>query len=270
MTPDVISEVRVWNDVKRIDITNTLRKTLTHEKEAAYFAFPFAADKPTFRYEEPIAVVNPATDMLPGACLEWFTVQHFVEVSSSDVAIAYATPDAPLVCLQDINRGKWPTKLAITNGHLYAYVINNYWYTNYVSGQGGELVFRFSITSRPKASDVASARFGWAVSNPLIAVPAEANPNGPLRDKAASFVEVAEPNVLLIAAKQAEARDALVLRLWELTGKPTTAHVRLPLIRATKATLCNLVEVPQKPLAIHDGTLTVPINARGLATVAVE
>ena len=45
--------------------------------------------------------------MLPGACLDWFTVQHFVEVAGGNAAIAWATPDAPLVCFQDINRGKW-------------------------------------------------------------------------------------------------------------------------------------------------------------------
>ena len=54
-------------------------------------------------------------------------------------AITWATPDAPLCCFQDINRGKWQTKLDFTNGHLYAYVMNNYWFTNYLAGQGGEL-----------------------------------------------------------------------------------------------------------------------------------
>ena len=57
MTPTIVSVVTVWNDVKRIDIENRLTKTQTYDKEAVYFAFPFAATKPTFRYEIPAGVV---------------------------------------------------------------------------------------------------------------------------------------------------------------------------------------------------------------------
>ena len=270
MTPDVVAEVTVWNHARRIDITNTLRKTLTYAKEGVYLAFPFAAEKPTIRYEEPNAIVNPATDMLPGACLDWLAVQHFVEVEAADAAIAWATPDAPLVCLQDINRGKWQTELPITNGHLYAYAANSYWNTNYRAGWGGTLRVRFAIASRRKADVAASARFGWGVSNPLIAVVAEAGEGATLSRAAGSFVEVAEPNVLLVAAKRAEASDALVLRLWELAGRATTAHVRLPQIKARKATLCTLVETPQQPLELRGDTLLVPLRGHGLATVMVE
>jgi alpha-mannosidase len=270
MTPKIVTEVTVWNDVKRVDIVNRVTKTQTYKKEAVYFAFPFAAEKPTFRYEVPCGIVNANKDMLPGACLDWFTVQHFVEVEAPDVAIAWATPDAPLVCFQDINRGKWQTKLPFTNGHLYAYVMNNYWFTNYLAGQGGDFTFRFAITSRPKSDPVASAQFGWGVSNPLVAAPVEANPNGLLAAPSGSLIEIAEPNVLLIGAKKAEASDALVLRLWELTGQATTAHVRIPLLKPKKATACNLVEEPQGDLELKDGTIAVPIKASGLATVMIE
>jgi hypothetical protein len=118
--------------------------------------------------------------MLPGACHDWFTVQHFVEVEDGDAAVAWATPDAPLACFQDLNRGKWQTSLPWTNGHIYAYVMNNYWFTNYLAGQGGEFVFRFAITSGPKGDRVTPARFGADASNPLTAVVTDTNPAGKL------------------------------------------------------------------------------------------
>ncbi len=148
MTPKLTCEITVWEDVKRIDVVNRLTKTLTYEKEGVYFAFPFAASKPVLRYEEPAAIVRPDNDFLPGACLDWLTVQHFVELEADDAAICWSTPDAPLVCAHDINRGKWQTDYSAANGHLYAYVMNNYWYTNYLAGQGGDFTFRFAITSR--------------------------------------------------------------------------------------------------------------------------
>ena len=270
MTPRLVTEVTVWNHLRRVDIVNRLNKTQTYDKEAVYFAFPFAAAKPVFRYECPAGIVNANTDMLPGACLDWFTTQHFVEIESGDAAIAWATPDAPLVCFQDLNRGKWLRKLPLDTGHLYAYVMNNYWYTNYKPGQGGEHTFRFSITSRAKADNTASARFGWAASNPLFVRPASGNPGGPLSAPAGSLVEIAEPNVILIGAKQADAGKSLVLRLWELSGRPATAHVRLAQLSARKALVCNLVEEPQGSLEIKDNVIAVPLRGSGLATVLIE
>jgi hypothetical protein len=292
MARKITSEIFVWDHIKRIDIVNRLTKTETYDKEAVYFAFPFVGDKPTFRYEAPAAIVNANKDMLPGACLDWFTVQHFVEVAGRDATIAWATPDAPLVCLQDINRGKWLTKLPLTNGHLYAYVMNNYWHTNYLAGQGGDYQFRFAITSRPKTDNVASARFGWAVSNPLLGSRIEPNPQAPLSASPTSLVSVAEPNVIVVGAKQADRGRGLIVRLWELSGKATTAHVRLdPRISATKAEACNLVEDIEQPLKIHGGRIVatergngsravvvnrqinevaVPVRGNGLATIRIE
>jgi hypothetical protein len=149
--------VQVWEDAKRIDFRNSFHKEKTYAKEAVYFTFPFASQRPTFRYEESAAIINANKDMLPGACLDWFTVQHFVEVAGGDATIAWATPDAPLVCFQDINRGKWQKELPRNNGHIYAYVMNNYWFTNYLAGQGGDYSFRFSMTSRAKTDKTASA-----------------------------------------------------------------------------------------------------------------
>ncbi len=270
MAPKIITEVTVWNHLRRVDIVNRLTKTETYEKEAVYFAFPFAANQPTFRYECPAGIVNANTDMLPGACLDWFAVQHFVEIESGDVAIAWATPDAPLVCFQDINRGKWMRELPMRNGHLYAYVMNNYWHTNYKAGQGGEHVFRFSITSRAKSDNAASAQFGWAASNPFVAVPVDGPMRGRLPGDSASLISIDEPGVLLIGAKQADSGTGLVLRLWEVSGKPTTAHIHLNHLPVSTATACNLVEEPQGKLKVKDNTVAVPLRGSGLATVLIK
>jgi hypothetical protein len=269
-TPRLVSEVTVWNDLKRVDFANRLTKTLTYKKEGVYFAFPFAGQKPTFRYEVPAGVVCANTEMLPGACYDWFTVQHFVEVESAAGAVAWATPDAPLVCFQDINRGKWQSPIEFKNGHVFAYVMNNYWHTNYKAGQDGEFLFRFALTSRAKTDAAASAAFGAAVASPLVAAAVEGGPGGVLAPGAGSLAAVAEPNVRLVAAKRAETGAGLVLRLWEVGGRATTAHVRLPQMKPTKATACNLVEEPQGALEIEDGAISVPVRGRGLATVLVE
>ncbi len=271
MTPKIKTMVVVWDNLKRINISNSLTKKLTYDKEGVYFAFPWKAQQPTFRYEAPAAIVNANTDMLPGACLNWFTVQHFVEMEGHDATVAWATPDAPLVCFQDIFRGNWLEKLPMTTGHMYSYVMNNYWHTNYLAGQGGDFTFRYSITSRAKSDPVASAQFGWAASNPLQAVVVKTNPQGPLPAEPTSLVSLAEPNVIVIGTKLADKGTGLVLRLWEVSGQATTAHIKLaPQIPAMKAEACNLMEEPAQPLEVREQTVAIPIRARGLATVRIE
>ncbi len=270
MTPNLITEVTVWNDLARVDIVNRFTKKETNDKEAVYFAFPFSASQPTFRYQCPVGIVNANRDMLPGACLDWFSVQQFVEIESTDNAIVWASPDAPLVCFQDINRGRWLRELPMKTGHLYAYVMNNYWHTNYKARQGGTTEFRFSISSRSKASNTASSRFGWETSNPLIAVAQEGNAAGLLPADSSSLVEVLEPNVLLVGTRQSAKGKGLILRLWEVSGRAATAHVRLRHFPVRSATACNLVEEPQGSLQVKDQTVSVPLRGSGLATVLVE
>jgi hypothetical protein len=270
MAPQLVSEITVWNDLRRVDFVNRLTKTQTYKKEAVYFAFPFAAKSPVFRYQCPAGIVNVNTDMLPGACLDWFAVQHYVEIDAGDAAIVWATPDAPLVCLQDINRGKWLQSLPMRTGHMYSYAMNNYWHTNYKPGQGGDHEFRFSLASRTKHDNKVSAQFGWAASNPLLAWETDGNPSGSLPPDSASLVQIMDPNVLLIGSKKADAGEGLILRLWEISGRATTTNVRLNHLRAHKVTACNLAEEPQDNLPLKNGAFSVPVRGFGLATIRVD
>jgi alpha-mannosidase len=97
------------------------------------------------------------------------------------------------------------------------------------------------------------------------------NRNAELPREPTSLMSLAEPNVMVIGTKLSETGQALIVRLWEVEGKPTTAHLRLdPRIPARKATACNLVEAPGEPLEVRDGTVTIPLRGSGLATVRVE
>ena len=62
-----------------------------------------------------------------------------------------------------------------------------------------------------------------------------------------------------------------MVRLWELSGQATTAHLRLDKhLPAAKAVACNLMEEPGSPLEVQDGVIQVPIRGSGLATVRIN
>ena len=85
--------------------------------------------------------------MLPGANRQWFATQGGVWGNGSDSNIGWATVDAPLITLEDINRGLWPDSIKIRNGTVFSYVMNNYWYTDTPAQQGGRFTFRYALTS---------------------------------------------------------------------------------------------------------------------------
>ncbi len=79
--PRIDVEIRLFNGEKKIEIVNRLQKDPVNEKEAIYFAFPFAAPQPEFEYEGQNGTVNPARDELAGGCREWYLAGHWARVS---------------------------------------------------------------------------------------------------------------------------------------------------------------------------------------------
>lgn len=135
-TPEIDTEIRLYDHEKKIEFVENVHKKYVLKKEAVYFAFPFAMSHPQFTYEIQNGVVNPATDMYPGAGRDWFSVQHWVSVQQDGLSGTVMPLDASLLTLGDINRGAWPTQFGQRPGTVFSYAMNNYWHTNYRAGQG--------------------------------------------------------------------------------------------------------------------------------------
>ena len=276
-TPAVRSEYLLYDNIKRVDIVNTVEKQETRSKEAVYFAFPFAAQKPGLEYQIQNGWVRPNDDQMPGACREWFTPQDLVHVSDGDFSVAWATPDAPLVTLTDINRGKWLSYLPIRNGHVYSYAMNNYWFTNYRAEQGGTFVFRYSITSGRGLGREELAWFDADIRTPVIAYPflssfsaAISQADRPMPAAGGSFASLNAPNLQVVTLKEAETGEGWVLRFREIAGRAGQAELKLPRLRVKEAWLCNGVEEDQRKLAVTGNAVTVPYKPNQFMTVRLK
>ncbi|MDI6828311.1 MAG: glycoside hydrolase family 38 C-terminal domain-containing protein, partial [Armatimonadota bacterium] len=267
MTPEIITEIVLWDNIKRIDFNNTLRKKATYAKEAGYFAFPFAFENPNFFIEIPNGIIQPTEDMFPGACMQWYCTQDFVAVSEPGCTIVWTAIESPLITLCDINRDTFQSPLPIENGHLYAYVFNNYWFTNYKASQSGQLTFRFSLTSMREYDPAMASRFGRSVRNPLLV--AKTLGKGKSTVYTTSLLTVKPSNVIIQAVKPAEFSKGLIVRLREVAGRNTEATLQLP-AGIKKAWECNLVEDFGKSIPISAGVLKVKIRSHGIATVLIS
>lgn len=274
-TPEIVSEIRLFDHAKKIEFTEDVDKTKVLSKEAVYFAFPFAMNRPEFRYEVQNGVVDPAKDMYRGAGHEWFSAQHWVSVEQDGMAGTVMPLDASLVTLGDIFRGAWPQTFGERQGTVFSYVMNNYWNTNYAAGQGGHFRFRYVVTSAGATDAAALSRMGWEEATPLevdavVEQDKASDRLRPLMAASGSFVDCADPDLLLETWKPAEDGRGTVLRFLDLGGAARTVTVRLPLLHVEKVWETDAVERDKEalPLVGTDG-FTVAVRPHEIVTVRV-
>jgi alpha-mannosidase len=274
-TPRVETEIVLFDGQKKIEFINHVHKTKVYTKEGVYFAFPFALDSPQFLYETQNGFVDPAKDLLPGAGREWFSVQHWVALREEQVAAALVPIDAHLVTLGDIVRGTWPETFSKRKGWVFSYVMNNYWDTNWPAGQGGDVTFRYVLTSAQSLEPGALSRLGWEETSPLevdeiknqdkaVVVPR------PLDSGQSSFLQVDKPNVVLVTWKRAEDDKGTILRFLEVAGEPSTVRVTSPLLKFDAAWMCNAVEENQHPISASPQGFGFDIKPFQILTVRVQ
>ena len=273
-TPSIKTEIRLFDNEKKLELIEDVDKTEVLSKEAAYFAFPFDLKKPQFQYEIQNGVIDPSKDLYAGAGYEWFTAQHWVSVQQDGTSGTILPLDAPLVTLGDINHGLWPEKFGERPGTVFSYAMNNYWFTNYRASQGGHFTFHYLVTSAPSTDSVALSRMGWEEITPLEAnivtsqdkaainstptngegqsssIPANRNSSVSLDAKQQGFLEVDDPNVLLETMKPAEDGMGTILRFLDFGGTERSVTVRIPSLHLVHAWQTDAVERNQGAMSI--------------------
>lgn len=273
-TPEVVSEIEVFDREKKIEFREEVTRTGTTAKEAAYFAFPFAARSPRFRYEIQNGEVDPASNLYPGAGHEWYSVQHWVTVLDEAGAAGTVMPlDAPLVTLGDINRGLWPSEFNAKSSTVFSYIMNNYWFTNYRASQSGTFRFRYVVTSDRAYDPVELSRKGWEEASRLQVDQVRAQDVAGQRqfsaaDDQKSFIGVEDPAVLLETWKPAEDGNGTIMRLLDLGGTSRTVTVTTPLLGQNRAWLTDAVENGGSPLTMTGSSgFETPIHPHAIVTI---
>ena len=276
-TPKIATEIRLFDKEKKIEFIEDVSKKEVLAKEAVYFAFPFAMNRPQFQYEIQNGVVDPSKDMYPGAGHEWFNVQHWVSAQQDGISGTVMPLDASLVTLGDINRGAWPTTFGERPGTIFSYAMNNYWHTNYRAAQGGEFRFRYIVTSAAATDAAALSRKGWEEFTPLEEDEITSQDKAldlprPLDGNQSSFLQVNDPDVLLETWKPAEDGNGTILRLLELGGRNSRkVTITTPMLSLERVTETDAVERNQKTLSLKDSSsFVIEIHPHEILTIRIE
>jgi len=283
--PQITTEIILYDKIKRIDFANRILKDSTSLLEI-YFAFPFKIDNSIFHFEGSNSVIEPLRDQFPGSNSNYYAVQHWADVSDSQIGVTLSCVQSHLLEFG----GLWPCYVSqahhgvtppdfgrefvkqseLTKGYMYSFVLDSNFRTNFQPIQQGDILFCYSVTTHKEGWKEGRARdFGWAICNPLVPVRMEGKKQGTLGEKM-GLCQVDKPNVFLLTLKRAEDGDGIIARLIETESKETSATLTLPSLTIKKANLTNLVEENIAELPFTEHSITAPVKPFGITTLRLQ
>lgn len=226
-------EVRLYNDIKRIEFHYAAKRLPETDPSGLYVAFPFALDNGRLAFDVPGGVVYAGENQIPGSSASWNTVQNFASVRNGEAQILVSCDAIPLFMMGELLNDPYRQPREYTKPHLFSWVTNNYWTTNFRASQEGELNWNYALTSTSDTSNAEASAFGWGNRIPLYArvMPAARTANDRAWSK--SFLRtgcdhvlmtsctpsIAEPGSVMVNLRETDGRQA-TLTLLDANGQP--------------------------------------------------
>ena len=198
------------------------------DPESVFFAFPLAAESPSFIGDFNGIPCEPGSEQLPGSVKSWYPVQGWVGVDGSDHSIVLVPVDAPLVHLGGVNTGRIVDDVDQSSPVVMSWALNNHWFVNFKAAQDGRIRLRYSLTSMAGHLDIdAAMRFSAEARTPPLVL----RDRFPMVPASGSVMEVLEGEDVIVGSKVSEDGTGVVVRLLNSTRKARklTIDVRRPL-----------------------------------------
>lgn len=213
-------EIRLYQNVKKVEFKYMARKLIRTEPEALYVAFPFSLPDSRIVFET-IGGILTQGQQLPGSSSDWNVAQNFVSVRGKQGQIIIVSNEVPLWQFSDFNMGKFERYPKQGKTWLYSWVMNNYWFTNFRAYQEGAFSWSYQLTSSTDTTNTYATRYAWGERNtfPARTFPAGANE---LHDPVLETLQISGPaNAMLINTRPAfKGNGTVLLHFRELEGLP--------------------------------------------------
>ncbi len=230
----------------RVDFQNRLNKKKVREKESVHLAYPFRLPGAEVRLDVGWGLVNPFFEEIPGACLDFFSIQKAVSLSRPDLSLTWVSTDAPLVEIGSLTDERqvegWPRiwkKELQPSTTLISYALNNYWHTNYKADQEGEIELRYALFINQGFEPPLVKTHSLEVNQPVVIWP---EIQGGILEIEKPAFKIEPERVVVTRLKPAEDGRGLVFRIYNTSGQPEEVRLSGTLIENRKVYLSSLFE----------------------------
>ena len=252
-----------WSDLDRIDIEFSVdvnRLGTTDVIEEYNLAFPFILQQPTTMIENIGGFLNLEKDCMPGKSNTDFSIRRTVALSDQQTTVTWATLDSRVIALKKTDPDNRPV--------LYSNFINNFpqnWNRNQITE--GHLKTRFTLTAQNGQFDPGfTARFGWEVATPAIAMRAPLKRYEPQN----GYLAINRPEVILISMRSNYRKGELILNLLNVDPqKAVTVDVASDLFKGKNIFRSNILGQHLKPLDNREGTFSCKIGPNELLPIII-
>lgn len=220
--PGVQLEIRLYNDVKRVEFCYDFVRKPETDPSAIYVAMPWLLEGGELIFDVPGGTVRSGTDQIPGTSASWNTVQNFVAARNDRAQILVSSDAVPLYLLGKLLDDPYRQPRTYEKPHVFPWLMNNYWTTNFRASQEGEFKCSFVVSSTADTANSAASRFGWSTRVPLYArvMPAATAANGQQRER--SFLRTGCDHVLITSCTPTASGEGILLNLRETDGQAAT------------------------------------------------
>jgi len=273
--PASILRVTLYKNQPYLDLEITIRdKAKDNWPEADWVSLPFKIANPTFHVYRPLGVMNPATDILPGADRDMYSVDHGVAITGADGAgVAVCPIDHPLISLDRPGCWKFSSDFVPEKPIVYVNLYNNQWNTNYRYWYPGTWSSRVRIWTINKgmSKDAIIATPALEARSPLQARVMEGT-GGSLPSEQAGLTVSRKGVIVTAFGADADGNQGTLLRVWEQAGVSGKLIVTLPKgTKALSAVPVNLRgEKKGEPIKIASGKLVFDLGAYAPASFILQ
>lgn len=233
-------DYKVYNVSKRIDICYSLNKSLNTSPEAVYVSFPFDLPNGEIYFDVPGGIIKAGVDQIPGTSNDWNTVQNFTSIKNNSEQIVFVSPEVPMVELGNINNGRFQKYAKPESNHVFSYVMNNYWTTNFNATQHGEFKWNYCLTSMNNSSDREAMTFALECRNPMLARALPANDFVSKSKDEEIFLSILPKNVIVMNMIPME-DNSILLQLREMDGIESNIEISSSIINKFEIKPSNVI-----------------------------
>jgi hypothetical protein len=165
-------------------------------------------------------ILTAGENQLTGSTTEWNTVQNFVTARNGDTQLIVGSDLVPLFQMGDLIHEMFKDKKTYEKPHVFSWVMNNYWFTNFRASQEGEFNWSYYLTSTNDVSNTVATKFGWSSRVPLYA---RVMPMGKENNKAREYsaFHFDKNNLLMTSCTPSVTSGCVLLNVRELDGQNT-------------------------------------------------